>query len=157
MKFLIRYLFKRDFAKRALLNLEILKWFRDRNIIFMAKFFRRYIYYKYNIDVSIESILGSNLTIPHPIAIIIGPNAIIGNNVTISQGVTIGGNYNKSNKQIIGNNTFLSTGCKILGDLVIGNDCIVGANSVVTKSIPSGSVVVGYNQIISKKSSSYLK
>lgn len=151
-----KYIFKRDFSKRALLNLKILKWFRDNNVIFMAKLWRRLIYYRYNIDVDVNAKIGSNLKIPHPTGIVIGPDAIIGNNCIIAQGVTIGGSFKNTKKQVVGDNTILGAGSKILGNVTIGNNCIIGANAVITKNIPSNKVAVGYNKIIAKESNNYI-
>ena len=151
-----RYIFKRDFSKRALLDISILNWFREKKIFFMAKAWRRLIYYKYNIDIDVKAKIGANLKIPHPTGIVIGPGADIGNNCTISQGVTIGGNFNNIGYQIIGHDSFLGAGSKILGNVKIGDNCIIGANAVITRNIHSNKVAVGYNKIISKDPSNYL-
>ena len=151
-----RYIFKRDFSKRVLLDIGILKWSRQKKIFFIAKAWRRLIYYKYNVDIHINATIGSNLKIPHPSGIVIGPSAHIGNNCTISQGVTIGGNFNNIGKQVIGNNTFLGAGAKILGNVTIGKNCIIGANALITKNISPNNVAVGYNKIIEKEPSNYL-
>lgn len=150
-----KYIFKKDISKRALMDIEILKWFQNKNITIMAKYWRRFIYYKYNIDIHINAKIGSNIKIPHPAGIVIGPDAIIGNDCVISQGVTIGGNFNKTKKQIIGENTFLGAGAKILGDVIIGSNCIIGANSVITKNINSNKVVVGNNRVLEKEKADY--
>ena len=56
-----RYIFKRDFSKRALLDIGLLIWFRKKNIFCMAKAWRRLIYNKYNIDIDINATIGPNL------------------------------------------------------------------------------------------------
>lgn len=151
-----RYIFKRDFSKRAILDIGILKWSCQRKIFFIAKAWRRLIYYKYNIDIHINAKIGSSLKIPHPLGIVIGPGANIGENCTISQGVTIGGNLNNVGNQVIGCNTFIGAGAKILGNVTIGENCIVGANALITKNIPSNKVAAGYNKIIEKSPNDYL-
>lgn len=91
---------------------------------------------------------------PHLNGIYIHSNAIIGENVTIFQQVTIGANehridYKKVPK--IGNRVYIGAGAKIIGDIEIGDDVRIGANAVVTKSIPAGKTVVGYNKILELK------
>ena len=88
--------------------------------------------------------------------IVIGPDAVIGSNCTISQGVTIGSSFNKTGKQVIGCKTFLGAGSKILGDVIIGDNCFIGANALITKNVPSNKVCVGYNKIIDKESHHYI-
>lgn len=58
--------------------------------------------------------------------------------------------YGTYYKQFIRKNTIICTGAKILGDLTIGENCIIGANAVVTKDVPDGATVVGFNKIILK-------
>lgn len=77
------------------------------------------------------------------IGTVIHPRAVIGENVIISQNVTIGGTSKKYNVPIIGDNCQISVGAAILGPIKIGNNCIIGANAVVLTDIPDNSVVVG--------------
>lgn len=58
--------------------------------------------------------------------------------------------YGTYYKQIIGKNTIVCAGAKILGDVVIGENCIIGANAIVTKNVPNGATVVGFNKMILK-------
>ena len=88
---------------------------------------------------------------PHLNGIYIHPNAIIGENCTILQQVTIGANEHRIDYKSaprIGNRVYIGAGAKIIGDVVIGNDVRIGANAVVTKSVPAGKTVVGYNRIL---------
>lgn len=77
------------------------------------------------------------------IGIVIHHRAVIGENVIISQNVTIGGTSKKYDVPIIGNNCQISAGAVILGPVKIGDNCIIGANAVVLTDIPDNSVVVG--------------
>ncbi|WP_183243577.1 DapH/DapD/GlmU-related protein [Anoxybacillus mongoliensis] len=92
--------------------------------------------------------IGENLIIAHGgNGVVIHPDAIIGNNVTIFHQVTIGinpGELGKSTKApIIGDNVFIGVGAKIIGDVKIGDNVKIGANAVVVKNIPANSTVVG--------------
>ncbi|MCI5223607.1 MAG: serine acetyltransferase [Candidatus Electrothrix sp. AR4] len=77
------------------------------------------------------------------IGVVIHTRAVIGENVIISTGVTIGGTSKKYEVPIIGDNTIIATGAKILGPVVVGKNCVIGANSVVLNNIPENCVAVG--------------
>ncbi|AXV38915.1 serine O-acetyltransferase EpsC [Methanobacterium sp. BAmetb5] len=99
------------------------------------------------IEIPSTSNVGGGLFIPHPKCIIINRRCIIGENVTIAQGVTIGGNIfkekNGRESPIIENNVLIGAGAKILGPVTVGENSIIGANAVVIKDIPKNSVAVG--------------
>ncbi|MHA2364812.1 MAG: serine O-acetyltransferase [Candidatus Hodarchaeales archaeon] len=107
-----------------------------------------------NIDIHPGAKIGKNIFIDHGIGVVIGETTEIGDNVTIYQGVTLGGttlNRGEKRHPTLGNNVVIGAGAKILGPINIGNDVKVGANSVVTKEVPDNSVVVGVpGKIISR-------
>ncbi len=102
---------------------------------------RNKLHKKYNIIIGDECKIGINLLFPHPQNIIIGFNVEIGSNCTIYQDVTIGQNRGRYPK--IGNNVIIYPGAKIIGNITIGDNSVIGANAVVTKDVPSGSIVAG--------------
>ena len=77
--------------------------------------------------------------------IVIVGESVIGKNLTIMQGVTIGRGFSKKNYgcPTIGDNVIVFTGAKVFGNITIGDNVIIGANSVVSTDIPSNSVVAG--------------
>ena len=77
--------------------------------------------------------------------VVIGETAIIGDDVLLYQGVTLGGTGKEKGKRhpTVGNNVVIGTGAKILGNIRIGNHTKVGAGSVVIRSVPDNSTVVG--------------
>lgn len=85
---------------------------------------------------------GWGLTIWHWGPIIINPAAKLGNNCTLYPGVLIGHKAQGGGAATIGNNVFIGAGTKIIGPVKIGDNVIVGQNCVITKDIPSNSVVV---------------
>ncbi|AGA67956.1 serine O-acetyltransferase [Desulfitobacterium dichloroeliminans LMG P-21439] len=89
--------------------------------------------------------IGQGLFIDHGMGVVIGETAEIGNNVTIYQGVTLGGTGKEKGKRhpTIGNNVFIGSGAKILGSVKIGDNVKIGAGSVVTKPVPGNTTVVG--------------
>ncbi len=85
------------------------------------------------------------------IGVVIHHRAIIGNNVIIHTGVTIGGTTKHYKVPIIGDNSIIASGAKIIGPISIGNNCIIGANAVVLESIPDNCVAVGVPAKIIKR------
>lgn len=128
------------------------------NILLKIKIARIHdnILFKFGCDIAPSSEIG-NVIFRHPIGIVIGGGAVIENGVIIHQNVTFGALKFDSVerrgimcRQYIKKNSIICTGAKILGNVTIGENCIVGANAVVTKDIPAGATVVGYNKIILK-------
>ena len=76
---------------------------------------------------------------------VIGETAIIGDNVTLYQGVTLGGTGKEQGKRhpTLGSNIMVGAGAKVLGSVTIGDNCKIGAGSVVLKNVPPNSTVVG--------------
>lgn len=100
---------------------------------------------KCGIEVNQHTEIGYGLRLPHRGGIVIHPQAVIGNNCEIMQGVTIGNNILKSRDQVavIGDQVLLCAGVKVIGEVHIGNTVVVGANAVVTKDIASHTIVAG--------------
>jgi len=85
------------------------------------------------------------------IGVVIHPRTKIGQNVFVSNGVTIGGRNELPNVPRIENNVFIATGAKVLGDITIGQGSIIGANAVVIRSVPPRSIAVGVPARISRE------
>lgn len=94
--------------------------------------------------------IGLSLFIDHGMGIVVGETATIGDNCTIYHGVTLGGTGKDKCKRHpdIGNNVVIGAGAKILGPIKIGDNVKIGANATITKSVPSNSTVVKFNEII---------
>ncbi|MBR3470030.1 MAG: serine O-acetyltransferase [Lachnospiraceae bacterium] len=100
---------------------------------------------KTGIEIHPGAQIGKGFFIDHGNGVIIGETSIIGDNVTLYQGVTLGGTGKEQGKRhpTIGNNVMIGAGAKVLGSCTIGDDSKIGAGSVVLCSVPSGSTVVG--------------
>lgn len=94
--------------------------------------------------------IGGGLRIPHLNGIIISPVAKVGEDCVIFHQVTLGVNGRKSLDQgpILGDRVSVGAGAKIIGPVTVGDDVTIGANAVVTKDVPSGMTVVGYNRLL---------
>mgnify|MGYP000268570896 FL=1 len=100
---------------------------------------------KTGIEIHPGATIGKNLFIDHGMGVVIGETCIIGDNVTLFHGVTLGGTGKEKGKRhpTIGNNVFIGSGAKILGNITIGNNVKIGANSIILESIPDNVTVVG--------------
>lgn len=99
-----------------------------------------------------EKKIGGGLVFHHAFATIISASEI-GENCHIFQQVTIGNGRTGIPK--LGNNVRIYAGAKIFGNITIGDDVLIGANSVVTKDVPSHSVIAGIPAKVIKKRNSY--
>jgi serine O-acetyltransferase len=97
------------------------------------------------IDIHPGATIGQGVFIDHGTGVVIGGTAIVGDNVTIYQGVTLGGTSLERKKRhpTLGNNVMVGIGAAVLGDITIGDNVKIGANSVVVKDVPANSTVVG--------------
>ncbi|MDD5422470.1 MAG: serine O-acetyltransferase [Candidatus Omnitrophota bacterium] len=97
--------------------------------------------------------IGKSFFIDHGMGVVIGETTITGDNVTIYQGVTLGGTGKEKGKRhpTIGNNVVIGTGAKVLGNITIGDNSYIGANAVVIKDVPPNSTVVGVPGRITKQ------
>lgn len=97
------------------------------------------------IEIHPGAVIGRRCFIDHGMAVIIGETAEVGDDVTIYQGVTLGGTGKDTGKRhpTIGNRVIISSGAKVLGPFSVGDDVKIGAGSVVLKAVPKGSTVVG--------------
>ncbi|MDD2971475.1 MAG: serine O-acetyltransferase [Lachnospiraceae bacterium] len=100
---------------------------------------------KTGIEIHPGAQIGSGFFIDHGNGVIIGETAIVGNNVTLYQGVTLGGTGKEHGKRhpTIGDNVMISAGAKVLGSFTIGENSKIGAGSVVLDEVPPNSTVVG--------------
>jgi serine O-acetyltransferase len=97
------------------------------------------------IEIHPAATLGPGLFIDHGMGVVIGETAEVGENVTLLQGVTLGGTSLKREKRhpTLGNNVVVGAGAKIIGGFKIGDGSRIGAGSVVVREVPTNSVVVG--------------
>lgn len=104
------------------------------------------------IEIHPAAKIGKNLFIDHGHGVVIGETAVIGDNCTIYQGVTLGGTGKERNKRhpTLGDNVVVGAGAKVLGNITVGNNVKIGANSVVLTDVPDDCTVVGVNRVIRK-------
>lgn len=105
------------------------------------------------IEIHPGAVIGKGFFIDHGMGVVIGETAIIGDNVTLFQGVTLGGTGKEKGKRhpTIGNNVVIGAGAKVLGNILVGDNSYIGANAVVLRDVPANSTVVGVPGHITKQ------
>ncbi len=89
--------------------------------------------------------IGRGLFIDHGMGVVVGETTVIGDQVTLFQGVTLGGTGKQPGKRhpTIGNGVVIGAGAKVLGNITVGDNAMIGANAVVVRDVPANSTVVG--------------
>lgn len=130
---------------RAILRYRIAHRLYQKKHYFLARWYSQRTVRKTGIEIHPGATIGKGLFIDHGHGVVIGETAIVGDNVTLYQGVTLGGTGKESGKRhpTIGNNVMVSAGAKILGSFTVGENSKIGAGSVVLSEVPPNSTVVG--------------
>ncbi len=109
-----------------------------------SRLLRDHLAFKFGIYLSPLAQIGDNLSLPHPIGIVVGDGVIIGNNVTIYQHVTLGRRHESdASYPIVEDGVIIYAGAVVVGEVTIGRGSIIAANSVVHTDVPEGSVYGG--------------
>ena len=97
------------------------------------------------IEIHPAAQIGRRLFIDHGMGVVIGETSMIGDDVTLYQGVTLGGTGKEKGKRhpTIGNGVVIGAGARVLGNIRVGDNCRVGAGSVVLRDVPDNSTIVG--------------
>lgn len=116
-----------------------------RKLFFIARSVSQISRFFTGIEIHPGAVIGRRLFIDHGMGVVIGETCEIGENVTIFQGVTLGGTGKEKGKRhpTIQDNALIATGAKVLGSITIGENSKVGAGSVVLHDVPHNSTVVG--------------
>ncbi len=123
------------------------------NIKLLARIISQLTRFFTGIEIHPGAIIGRRCFIDHGMSVVIGETTEIGDDVSIYQGVTLGGTGKDTGKRhpTIGDRVIVSSGAKVLGPFKVGNDVKIGAGSVVLKEVPDGCTVVGVPGIIIKR------
>ena len=104
------------------------------------------------IEIHPAAVIGRGLFIDHGTGVVIGETAVIGDHVTLFQGVTLGGTGKERGKRhpTLGDRVVVGAGAKVLGNITVGREAMIGANAVVVRDVPEHSTVVGVPGRIAK-------
>ena len=112
---------------------------------FLARFVSQVARLLTSIEIHPGAEIGRRLFIDHGMSVVIGETSVIGDDVTLYQGVTLGGTGKEKGKRhpTIGNHVTVGSGAKVLGNITVGDNCRIGAGSVVLRNVPPNSTIVG--------------
>ena len=130
---------------KAILHYRIAHKLYLKKHYFLARWISQRAARKTGIEIHPGATIGEGLFIDHGSGVIIGETTIIGNNVTLYQGVTLGGTGKEQGKRhpTLEDNVMVSAGAKIIGSFTIGENSKIGAGSVVLEEVPPNCTVVG--------------
>ena len=154
----IRVVFERDPAAKNILEVilcypglhaiwahRIAHWFYHRRLYTIARLISQIARHFTGIEIHPGAEIGDGLFIDHGTGVVIGETTEIGRNVTLYQGVTLGGTGKEKGKRhpTIGDNVIIAAGAKVLGSFKVGDNAKIGAGAVVLREVPPNSTVVG--------------
>jgi serine O-acetyltransferase len=154
----IQAVFERDPAAKSLLEVllcypglhaillhRVAHFFYRKRLFLLARLISHWNRFLTGIEIHPGAKLGKGVFIDHGLGVVIGETAEVGDNVTIYQGVTLGGTGKEKGKRhpTIGEGVVLGVGAKVLGAITVGAGARVGAGAVVIKPVPPGCTVVG--------------
>lgn len=128
-------------------------WFYRKKRYTIARIISQVSRFFTGIEIHPGAVIGQRLFIDHGMGVVIGETCIIGNDVVLYQGVTLGGTGKEKGKRhpTIGNNVVIASGAKVLGSFTVGDNSRVGANAVVLSEVPANSTVVGFKARVVKR------
>ncbi|MDO5707124.1 MAG: serine O-acetyltransferase [Andreesenia angusta] len=120
-------------------------WLYNRRLFFLSRIMSNIVRLITGVEIHPGAKIGRGVFIDHGMGVVIGETAEIGDNVTIYQGVTLGGTGKDTGKRhpTIRNNVVVSSGAKVLGPFTVGENSKIGAGAVVLKEVPPNCTVVG--------------
>ena len=129
----------------ALIWHRIAHWFYQKRMFFIARLISQIARFFTLIEIHPGAQLGHGICIDHGAGVVIGETAVVGDNCTIYQGVTLGGVGTKKGKRhpTLGNNVTVGSGAKILGSFQVGDNCSIAANAVLLQPLEENITAVG--------------
>jgi serine O-acetyltransferase len=129
----------------ALQTHRVAHWLWNRGRRSLALFFQNRMSSEFGVDIHPAARMGQGILLDHATGLVIGETAVVGNNVSILQSVTLGGTGKEDGDRHpkIGDGVLISAGAKILGNIRVGSGAKVGAGSVVLEEVPPHTTVAG--------------
>jgi serine O-acetyltransferase len=120
-------------------------WLWNHGLYLLGRMLSQTARFLTGIEIHPGAKIGRRLFIDHGVGVVIGETAIVGEDVTLYQGVTLGGTGKEQGKRhpTIEDGVVVGGGAKILGNITVGKNCRIGAGSVVLRNVPDNSTVVG--------------
>lgn len=130
----------------ALVLHRLAHWFWQREMRWLGRFVSQFSRWLTGIEIHPGATIAERVFIDHGMGVVIGETAVVGQDCTIYQGVTLGGtSLAKGAKRhpTLGRNVVVGAGAKVLGGFEVGDNAAIGSNAVVTKPVPAGATAVG--------------
>lgn len=129
----------------AVLYYRVSHFFYKHKLKFIARLVSQLGRFFTGVEIHPGAVIGRGLLIDHGSGVVIGETAVVGDNCTIYQGVTLGGTGKDVGKRhpTIGNNVMIGSGAKVLGPFTVGNNVKIAAGAVVLNAVPDGATAVG--------------
>ncbi len=120
-------------------------WLWNHKFFLLARWLSQVARLLTGIEIHPGAVIGRRVFIDHGLGVVIGETAAVGDDVTLYQGVTLGGTGKEHGKRhpTLLENVVVGGGAKILGNITVGRNCRIGAGSVVLRNVPDDSTVVG--------------
>ena len=129
----------------AVLYYRVANFFYRHNMKFIARWVSQTGRFFTGVEIHPGATIGRGLMIDHGMGVVIGETAVVGDNCTIYQGVTLGGTGKDTGKRhpTLGNNVMVGSGAKVLGPFTVGDNAKIAAGAVVLDTVPEGATAVG--------------
>lgn len=129
----------------AVLYYRVAHFFYKIKLKFIARWISQLGRFMTGVEIHPGATIGRGLMIDHGMGVVIGETAVVGDNCTIYQGVTLGGTGKDTGKRhpTIGNNVMIGSGAKVLGPFTVGDNAKIAAGAVVLDAVPEGATAVG--------------
>src|ERR1700686_2084291 len=120
-------------------------WLWNHGFFLLARWLSQVARFLTAIEIHPGAKIARRLFIDHGLGVVIGETSVVGNDVTLYQGVTLGGTGKEHGKRhpTIEDDVVIGSGAKVLGNITVGRNCRIGAGSVVLRNVPENSTVVG--------------
>jgi serine O-acetyltransferase len=120
-------------------------WLWNHGFFLVGRFLSQFARWLTGVEIHPGAKIGRRLFIDHGMGVVIGETSVVGDDVTLYQGVTLGGTGKEHGKRhpTVEDSVVVGGGAKILGNITIGKNCRIGAGSVVLRNVPDNSTVVG--------------
>jgi serine O-acetyltransferase len=129
----------------ALWAYRLSHWLWEKEWYCLARQLSQFARFVTGIEIHPGARIGRRFVIDHGMGVVIGETAVLGDDITLYQGVTLGGTGKERGKRhpTIGSRVVVGAGAKVLGNIVVGENCRIGAGSVILRDVPENSTVVG--------------
>ena len=129
----------------AVLYYRVANFFYRHKMKFIARWVTQKGRFFTGVEIHPGATIGRGLMIDHGMGVVIGETAVVGDNCTIYQGVTLGGTGKDTGKRhpTLGNNVMVGSGAKVLGPFTVGDNAKIAAGAVVLDTVPEGATAVG--------------